>query len=445
MTRWVLPLVLAIALVATGVWGYNQYNLNRQYGIHMDNIYQKSFYDLVASVGSTEIKLSKLMVSSDRGQHIRLLTDLSRQADYAQTNLSQLPISHIAVKKAQKYLNQLSDYAKYLNNKVSDGKTISTEEMDNLRELYRNAVRLNADLVRLDREVQSGKAGWREIVKKGRSTFYETSDDLVTKQFVEMDQKGIEYPTLIYDGPFSEALKDRSDIKGPIISREKAEEIAREFIGRNLVREIRFSSEGSGEFATWGFDVTLRDYDHPYYIQVSRKGGKVVNMIGQYKDGTPKLSVEQAKEKATAFLSEKGYTNMVPTYQQKYGSVSVINLAYSENGIIFYPDLIKVKVSLEDGRILGFEARNYLMAHKERDLEEPKLSLEEARKLVSSKLELLSARLAVIPTDGGNERFCYEFKGKYMGNLYIVYIDAMTGQEADILQVIDTENGSLVM
>jgi len=33
MTKFVLPIVLAVALVFTGLWGYNQYTQNRQYGI----------------------------------------------------------------------------------------------------------------------------------------------------------------------------------------------------------------------------------------------------------------------------------------------------------------------------------------------------------------------------------------------------------------------------
>ncbi len=110
-----------------------------------------------------------------------------------------------------------------------------------------------------------------------------------------------------------------------------------------------------------------------------------------------------------------------------------------------YPDLIKVKIALDDGNIYGLDARNYLLAHKERKIEEPKLELEEAQKLVSPSLNITSSRLAIIPTEGKNERLCYEFKGEMSQKRFIVYIDAMTGQEADILQIIDTENGSLTI
>jgi hypothetical protein len=54
LTKWVLPAVLALALAFTGMWGYQQYKMNQQYSRHMDNLYQKSFYELVGSVGSVE-------------------------------------------------------------------------------------------------------------------------------------------------------------------------------------------------------------------------------------------------------------------------------------------------------------------------------------------------------------------------------------------------------
>lgn len=111
MKHWIVPAVLAIALIFTGVWGYQQYQLNQEYMRHMENIYQKSFYELVGNVGSVESGLAKLMVSGDRSQHAILLSEISRQAQAAQMDLGQLPVSHIVLDKTSKFLNQLADYA----------------------------------------------------------------------------------------------------------------------------------------------------------------------------------------------------------------------------------------------------------------------------------------------------------------------------------------------
>ncbi len=450
MTKWVLPIVLAVALVFTGVWGYNQYRLNQQYSIHMENLYQKSFYELVGNVSSAESRLAKLMVSGDRSQHMTLLSEISRQADAAQMDLGQLPISHIALDKTSKYLNQLSDYSYFLSKKVSSGKTISTEEMDNLRKLHESAARLNADLTKLSQEILRSKSSWGQFMQKGKAGFYEASDDIYTKQFVNIQKTGIDYPTLIYDGPFSEAL-DQVDgtllKRAPSVTQLQARDIAVDFIGSERVSKVEHSANSSnGILDTWGISVWIKDNDAaPIFVAVSKKGGKVVNMISQHRAGREELSIDEAMEQARKFLEEKGYPNMVPTYQQNFEGLSTITFAYAEGDVIIYPDLIKVKISLEDGKVYGFDARNYLLAHKERVLEEPELTLEEAQMLVSPNLNITSARMAVIPTEGKKERLCYEFKGKFGENKYIVYIDANSGEEADILQVIDTDNGSLTM
>lgn len=449
LKNWILSAVLAVALALTGAWGYNQYRLNQQYNIQMENFYQKSFYELVGSVGSVESGLAKLMVSGDRSQHVMLLSEISRQSAGAQMDLGQLPISHAALNKTSKFLNQLSDYTYFLNKKVSEGKTISLEEMDNLSKLHENAAKMNEELSRLSEEVLKSPASWAQFMRNDGSDIYEASDDLYTKQFINIEKTGIDYPSLIYDGPFSEALNQETgtELKGPAVTEQQAGDIAIKFIGSNRAAKIEKSSDGSnGVFDTWGFQVWPKeDADNPMFISVSKKGGKVVHLIGQHNVTKESLSIEQAVEKAKEFLNDNGYEDMVFTYQQNFEGLSTINFAYAQDDIIIYSDLIKVKIALDDGNIYGLDARNYLLAHMERKLEEPKLSLEEAEKLVTPSLRITSSRLAVIPTEGKSEQLCYEFKGEMNQNKFIVYIDAYTGQEANILQIIDTDNGSLTI
>jgi len=449
MRRWILPAVLAVALVFTGAWGYKQYQLNQQYSIHMDNLYQKSFYELVGNVGSVETGLAKLMVSGDRSQHMILLSEISRQADAAQADLGQLPVSHVALDKTSKFLNQLSDYAYYLSKKVSEGKTISSEEMENLQKLHENAVSLNSDLSKLSADLLKSNTGWGNLVKNAKPGLYEASDDLYTRQFVNIQKTSIEYPSLIYDGPFSEAL-DRADgieLKKAPVTEAQAREAAINFVGKDRTAKIERSSDGNnGVLDTWGFNIyTREDPDNPIYISVSKKGGKVVNMISQHIARGKKLSVEEVVKKAKEFLEKNGYNDMESTYHQIFDGMCTVNFAYTKNDIIMYPDLVKVKISMDNGQIYGFEARNYILTHKDRKLDEPSISMEEAEKLVNPNLKISSRRMAVIPTDSKKERFCYEFKGQLGEKSFIVYIDAMTGEEADILQIIETDNGSLTM
>ena len=66
----------------------------------------------------------------------------------------------------------------------------------------------------------------------------------------------------------------------------------------------------------------------------------------------------------------------------------------------------------------------------------------QAQKQIKTDFAIDSVRLALIPK-GEKEVVCYEFKGKYEGSDFIVYINGETGQEEQILQIIQNENGTL--
>jgi len=448
MIRWIPTIVLAVALVAVGVWGYNQYLQNMEYRNHMENLYQKSFFELVGQIGDIETKLSKLMVSGDQSQSMVLLSDVWRQADAAQVNLGQLPLGHLSLIKTSKFINQLADYCYYLTKKVGGDQTISTEEMDNLQKLHNSCTQLNDELKTLVDNINSGGVKWGEIRQaRVKEKLNEQVENLIEEQFIKIKRTSIDYPTLIYDGPFSETLQQRSDIRiqGQAIDQKKAREIAVDFVGQDRVAEVNDGPQTTADIETWGVYIKQKDGKGPIFVSVSKKGGKVVNMISDGEVKSAKISAEEAQRRAERFLSQKGYKSMVPTYSQRFDGTMVINFAYKQDDVIVYPDLIKIKISLEDGKVVGFDARNYLIAHKERDIEEPKLSLEEARKLVNPNLKVKSEGLAIIPTESGGEKLCYEFKGEYGGDNFIVYIDANNGKEVSILKIIDTANGTLVI
>ena len=111
-----------------------------------------------------------------------------------------------------------------------------------------------------------------------------------------------------------------------------------------------------------------------------------------------------------------------------------INYAYTEDGIICYPDLVKVSVSLSDGKAVAFDSRGYLMNHRKREADKKELSVEKCRKILSPALSVISSRTVFIPLETGKEALCYEFhcKGED-GKEVLVYINAQSGKEENVL------------
>lgn len=181
-------------------------------------------------------------------------------------------------------------------------------------------------------------------------------------------------------------------------------------------------------------------------FQFLKKVGYIVLMNHNRDVEAEVISQEDADKIGKEYLQSKGFANMKETYYLKEDGIVTVNYAYLQEGeVTVYPDLIKVKVALDNGEILGVETSGYLNSHIERDISSIKISKEEAKKTINKQLDIESEALAIIPTKWNSEILCWEFKGKVDGKEFLVYIDANNGREQDILVIVNTPNGTLTM
>ena len=140
-----------------------------------------------------------------------------------------------------------------------------------------------------------------------------------------------------------------------------------------------------------------------------------------------------------------GVEDPAAAYAQYYQGVAVLNFAPRQAGVILYSDLIKVYLDRENGQVMGIDARNYRLNHRQRALDKPRITREQAAEYVSDGLAVEHVDLALIPLTQCTEVLCYEFKATKNDAFYLVYINALTGQEEQIFQVINSEEGDLVV
>ena len=130
---------------------------------------------------------------------------------------------------------------------------------------------------------------------------------------------------------------------------------------------------------------------------------------------------------------------MYSVWTQKTGNVMYVNLAPIINHIIHYSDLIKVKVDLGSGEVLGWEATNYATNHQPRSFES-QISLATAQNKINNILEIKERNYCIVPDKFVGERSAYEFICTWQNYTYYIYIDSVTGEEINILRVISTSN-----
>ncbi len=450
--RKVITWILIGSLIISGIWGYTQYNQKVQYKTFLENQYQNDFYTLLNSVEGIEALLSKSMVTQSDEQLASLFTQTWENANMAQDSLSRLPVSHLALNETSKFLSQLGDFTYSCGKQIITGATLSDKQWQDLERLHNNSADLIISLQKIHREVMEDPAQFVDMTKGKNVILSRTSDRMkpIESNLENMEEETAAYPKLIYDGPFSEHLFNLKSkgLKGKDITREEGKEKAIEFLGEDRVGEITALGSGDGIVTTYSYEVipTNEKGDRRVFIEVSKKGGHVLWMMDSKVVRKVDYTMPKALEKAQKFLEEKGFENMVPSYAEKYNGVGVFNFAYEQNGVLIYPDLIKVQVGLDNGEILGFEAQGFYIAHVDkREIPKPKITLEEARSRVNDRLDIFKERMAIIPTPAQKEVLCYEFKGTFQEDTYIVYINAQTGKEQEILKVIKTNNGDLTM
>ena len=449
MAYIIIAIILVIATVGAIV--YYAYQETRKYVVASENKYNMAFYELVDYVQNVETYLAKALISTTPEHGAETLTNVWREASVAQSCLSQLPINSHELENTSKFLNQVSDYSYSLSRKNIAGERLSQEDLKNIKELHTYSLELENTLNQLSTDLNNGRIKWGELKDEGTKVFATQVSSITKDSFSNLEENFHEYSGLIYDGAFSEHITsaEKKGLTGEVIDEEKAKEIVKIFYGNDKIEKI--DSNGfseNAEIPSFDFSVKMKENDNIATISVSKKGGHVIFANYNRAVNVETISQERANEIAKDFLNKHGYINMKETYYYKQNGIVTINYAYMQNSannqqVIIYPDLIKVKVALDDGNVLGIETSGYLNSHTTRNLPTNIITKEKAKEVLNKDLQIESENLAIIPTKWNTEVFCWEFKGKVEDNEFLVYINAETGKEEDILVIVNTADGTL--
>ena len=415
---WLLLVALVVA-VALALW---QFREAKAAEITVRAGRERAYYSALDSLTNLEADLSKALVASGPGQHALLLGRVSSLAGAASENLSALPAAYGADESGLKFLGQTADYAQTLAAAAAEGRTLSETDVRQLSQLM----------------LKSGEL--RRHLENGEGFAYDAPSE-------EQKLSGIEYPSLLYDGPFSDGVRQGAPrgLSGEEITSEQAVEAGRAFLGAARAQR---ASDMQGPIPCWG--VSAETDGVTITLQVTRQGGKILWMAPETAGFETKLGMEACVARAREFLESHGFGEMEPSFTQQYDGLAVISFAAVQDGVTLYPDLVKAQVRMDTGEVVGLEANNYWMNHAERENLAPQVDEQQALRAVSGRLTVTGSRLCVIPVDDGlnsgkTEKLCWEFAGEWNGSRYFVYIDAETGEEEKVLKVVAGNGGTLTI
>lgn len=430
ITLGIATLVLASALTFTMI-------MPSEKDMALENVYQKSFYDTVSQVDNMDLNMSKILATEDEGAMQEYLMDLAVNSELAENDLQQLPIKDESKFYTTKLVNQIGDFAKYLNKKIIDGSPLNDEDYSNLLNLYE----ANKNFKNSLQNVIDNMGDDFEFSSLGENN----NNNLLLNEFTELENLSVEYPELIYDGPFSDAVNEREvkGLSGGQISESEGMDIFKSIFGEYNPENVTSSGETNAYIECYTYTATVKG--ESLYAEISKNGGRVVMFA--YAGSCKGVNYEEraAIERAVAFMEKTEINGMKPVWSNLANNVYTINFAFDLDGIIVYSDIVKVRVCAETGMVIGLEATAYYTNHTERVIDSPAISEEQAKAKVSSNIEIETCRLSLVPIGEKSEKLCYEISGNYDGSLYYVYIDAKSGRQIEMFKVIEGTEGKLLM
>ncbi len=437
----IIALIAVAAAIIVGVlWAVTARKTQaeaEEYRGQLENGYRQSYYELTYSVSNLSDCMTKLSVSNSPVMQMQLLSQVNTHATAAATSLAGLVEGNESAHKTMKYINQVGDYCLSLQANLQQGGRLSQEDKDTLTSLYMVLQQIEQGLDQAKDKLQEDGYAFVDVIG--------TQEDVFAGLVTQLESTAIAYPSLIYDGPFSDALDDRTvhGVHGEQLTQQQAQQKAATYLPKNA-SSIQADGTLGGDIECYRFSATVDG--QTYYVDVTKQGGMLFGLNSTHMANDTTYQEDECIAVAQAYLDGIGYTDMQSVWISNYDSIYYINFAYMPQDVIMYSDLVVVKVSAQTKAVVGVEAVNYLYNHTtDRTVATPTVDEEAAKGAISAQIKISAARLTLIPTAGGNEKLAWEVSGTGGEDIYFVYVDALTGNEIKIMRVIDSAQGKLLL
>ena len=424
---------LLVILGAVLIAFYQLKKTDKQNAKTLESVYSSSYYSMVDSVNNLQVNADKFETLTTSMSQRSLLKDMEQDCSYIIAGLSVLPIDAQNSNSAIKFFNQLSGVCEAYITAIDKGEELTSEQLllidkaEQALSIIKSKLNTHNDMV---------KKGEYEFITNG--IFNSEGVTQFSNSIGDLTSNEVDYPTMIFDGPFSAALENK-EIKGLSeveVSQEEAYEYLKNTVYKNDDVQINFVTETSGDFDTYDFEIIKNKIT--YTAQVSKRQGLLLNLCGYAEKEDANISSEQAQQMAINFAKKAGFGDLVAVWVEVNENVAYINLAPTQDGVILYPDLVKVKVDLASQQIIGFEAVNYAFNHTQRE-PEFNLTTSECEEVLGFDYNILKTSKTVIRLDGGREISAYEFMCERIDGIYFYYIDANTGEVARTMKLVSVE------
>lgn len=442
MFRTILIGVLALGVAGTAIWGYQEHREKNAVLINAENNYQRAFHDLTYQVDLLHDKIGTTLAMNSRSSLSPALAEVWKIASQAHVDVGQLPLTLLPFNKTEEFLSKIGDFSYKTAVRDLEKEPLSESEHKSLKELYGQSADIQEELRKVQHMVLNNNLRWMDV-ELALVTNKESQDNTIIDGFKTVEKTVESYGETDLGPSFVSMKKEDENFKyleGDEISKKEAITIARKYTGFSGDVDVKVTENGKG--SDYGFySISIRDKKtkEEANMDITKKGGYPIWYIVDRDVKEQKISLNDANNKAIQFLKDNDFENLDLFESSQYDHVGVFNFVTNEKDIRVYPDAIKVKVALDDGRILGFSAEDYLKSHHTREIKAPTIAADEARKKISPNVKIMEEGLAIIINNLKEEILCHEFLGVLDDETYRIFINAENGIEEKVEKLQNAE------
>lgn len=439
MIRSIIIAALTIGLIGIGYWGYQEHEEKNQLLIHAENTYQRSFHELSYHMDLLNDKIGTSLAMNSGEKLSPQFVDIWRLSSKALGNVGQLPLSLLPFHETEQFLSDIGDFTYKTAVRNLDDDPLTDKEIKTLEQLYNQSEEIKDELREVQYEALDNNLRWMDV-ELALATQDNMEDNSIIDGFQTVENKVDGFSSdNEADGIMNNVEADGSFqyLKGDWKDEQDIKQFAKKLFSIKDDGNLKLTKTGKGADVPM-FSVSYED-GKSVYMDITQKGAHPVNIIVHREVGDKQISLNDGLLKAEEYLKNFDYKEMHAFQSQQFDNVGVFSFTYTEDDVRVLPDTIVVKVALDNGEIMGLNAESYLQNHHDRDMEEPTLSLDEAKKEVNSELEIQEEHLAIIENDIEDEVLTYEFLGTIDDETYRIFINAENGNEEKVEKLTGTE------
>ncbi|RDW22031.1 germination protein YpeB [Oceanobacillus chungangensis] len=443
MIRWILVTVLALGIAGTAYWGYQEHQEKNEILIQAENTYQRAFHELSYHMDMLHDEIGTVLAMNSDKRLSPQMVEIWRLTSEASSNVGQLPLGLLPFNKTEELLANIGDFSYKTAVRNLDDKPLTDEEMRTLEKLYTQSGDIKDELRHVQNIAMNNNLRWMDVQLAIANGDEQTDNSIIDGlKTVEKSVEGFSAKnvdnSLIGGNSSLKEHKYELILTSDNVTENEALRISQELFNTKENDEITITESGEGANIPL-YSTSFHSDKMNAYMDMTKQGGHPITLLIDRPVNEKNISLNEGSEKAKAYVDDLEFQSMELFQSTEYGNIGAYSFLYNQDGVRVYSDAIELKVALDNGEITGLTAKNYLMNHKEREIQPPAISEEEAREFVNPNVNIQEHFLAIIDNDFGEEVLVHEFLGVLGNDTYRIFINAMDGVEEKVEKLGGTE------